>query len=340
MEKNNKNIKLNLLKGFGCMGVVFIHVSFPGMIGLVVGRAASYAVPIFYMIAGYYIYGKDADVVKRRLNNIIKIFLYAYILHFVYRATSAAMTHELDVWLSANFNWKTPIKYIFFCMVDFAPLLWYLIAMIETYIVWFFLVKKHKEEIALKTIPILFAFRIFLSVFCEIKGLTWTWSTNFIAQAMPWFLLGYYMHTKKADRLRNLSLYKLILLVVVGYALIMVTIVPGISYGVTCIGHIVYAMGLFALALKKPTNSVCKHVEYIGENLSMNIYILHNLVSNLLTNICGKVLGININGDTWLWCKPILVLICTIFMSWIFYIISNLFLYNQHKIRKNKFKIY
>ena len=340
MEKNNKNIKLNLLKGFGCMGVVFIHVTFPGMFGIVVGKAASYAVPIFYMIAGYYIYGKDTNVVKRRLSNIVNIFLYAYMLHFVYRIINAAINHELGMWFNTNFNWKTPIKYIFFCMVDFAPLLWYLIAMIETYILWYFLVKKHKEEIALKTIPILFVFRILLSVFCDMKGLTWTWSTNFIAQAMPWFLLGYYMHTKKAAGLRELSPYKLMLLVVGGYTFIMVAIMPGISYVVTCVGHIACAMGMFALALKKPTNSVCKYVEYIGENLSMNIYILHNLVSHLLTNICGKVFGININGNTWLWCKPVIVLICTIFVSWIFYIVWNFFLHKQRIIRENKLKIY
>ena len=59
MEKENRNLKLNLLKGFACIGVVFIHVTFPGKAGSIISAISGYAVPIFYMIAGYYIYGKD-----------------------------------------------------------------------------------------------------------------------------------------------------------------------------------------------------------------------------------------------------------------------------------------
>ena len=66
MRKADINVKLNLLKGFACMGVVFIHITFPGLFGKIVLQASAYAVPVFFMIAGYYAYGKDADVIDRK----------------------------------------------------------------------------------------------------------------------------------------------------------------------------------------------------------------------------------------------------------------------------------
>ena len=74
-----ENVKLNLVKGFACIGVVFIHVTFPGLAGEIISSASSYAVPIFFMIAGYYAFGKDEKTIKRRLVKIIKIFIFAYI---------------------------------------------------------------------------------------------------------------------------------------------------------------------------------------------------------------------------------------------------------------------
>lgn len=114
MKETGTNVKLNLLKGFGCMGVVFIHISFPGLFGKIMSSASSYAVPIFYMIAGYYAYGKDSDVIRRRLIKIVKIFFYAYVSFFLYNLAVAAKDQAVFKWLSNTYNWKTPIKYICF----------------------------------------------------------------------------------------------------------------------------------------------------------------------------------------------------------------------------------
>ena len=67
------NHKLNFLKCFACIGVVFIHITFPGRFGEIVRLGADYAVPVFFMIAGYYAWGKDTAVIKRRLIKMLKI---------------------------------------------------------------------------------------------------------------------------------------------------------------------------------------------------------------------------------------------------------------------------
>lgn len=77
MEASKRNNKLNLLKGFACIGVVFIHIQFPGKIGKLISMVSAYAVPVFFLIAGYYAFGKGTDTLKRRLLKIIKIFVFA-----------------------------------------------------------------------------------------------------------------------------------------------------------------------------------------------------------------------------------------------------------------------
>ena len=149
-----KNDVLDLFKGLACISVVFVHVHFPGIVGIIVHRSfASFAVPLFLMVAGYFAFGKDEAVIKRRLFKILKIFLWSYavflVLHILFKIQQGVVAE----WLSLNFNYTTPIKYIVFCTIDFAIPLWYLIAMVETYFVWYFVVKYKKERGVLFAIP-------------------------------------------------------------------------------------------------------------------------------------------------------------------------------------------
>ena len=232
------------------MGVVFIHINFPGIIGQIIKDVASYAVPVFFMIAGYYAYKKDQSTIKRRLLKITKIFLYAYILFFVFSAAFAVYNYQIGDWISKQFNWKTPIMYICFCTIDFAIPLWYLIAMIEVYVVWLLVVKNNKEHVFLKLLPFLFVLQIILTMYCETKETEWFWKTNFITRAMPWFLLGYFFHTEKAEFIRDLNVWAFIVLTLIGS---LISIVPtafdfGLKFNV--IGYIPFAIGLFCIAVK------------------------------------------------------------------------------------------
>ncbi|WP_022750259.1 acyltransferase family protein [Lachnobacterium bovis] len=319
MEKRNVNVKLNLLKGFACMGVVFIHITFPGLFGQIVLYASAYAVPIFFMVAGYYAYGKDKDVIKRRLIKIVKIFAYAYMLFFLYKLTSSIKNHEVLQWLSSNYNWKTPIKNICFCTINFAIPLWYLIAMIETYIVWLYVVKQKKEHLVIKITPILFLLQIILTSYCETMQFEWFWKINFVTRAMPWFMLGYYLNSETTRSKRSLKTSTLIMMVIVGCAIAVIPSAFDLSVKFNVIGYIPYAFGLFSLALKNPSKSICKPVEFIGDKLSLNIYIFHALMDGVISFVFLRLLNVNTEANLYLWLRPIIVLVATIFASWVVY---------------------
>ena len=322
-NNKSKNVKLNLLKGFACIGVVFIHVVFPGKTGQILVYASQYAVPIFFMIAGYYAFKKGYEVILRRLIKIVKIFIFAYLLTLLYYMIVPALHHTLDDWLILNFNWKTPIKYLCFCTIDFAIHLWYLIAMIEIYIFWLLFVRKGKEKGTVKIFPILFILHILLTSYCETMNLDWFWKVNFITRGLSWFLLGYYLHTPKSKSIRDFSSVKLWILVVIGCLISIIPVAFNLKFKFNVIGYIPFALGLFVLTLKEPGRSICKPIEFIGENLSLFIYIFHPLVRDALNTVLAKV-GLNIYNNVFLWVKPIIVLLITILLSYIFYLRKKL----------------
>ena len=101
----------------------------------------------FLMISGYFAYQKDEIVVKKkRLQKALKIFLVSFACFFAYNALLSLASHSFTDWIVRNFNLSTPIKYVVFCTINFAIVLWYLIAMIETYVVWYFVVKFKKNN--------------------------------------------------------------------------------------------------------------------------------------------------------------------------------------------------
>ncbi len=313
------NAKLHLLKGFACAGVVFIHISFPGLFGQIVLCASAYAVPVFFMTAGFYAYGKNLDVIKRRMRRIVKIFLYAYLLFFLYNLALSVYNSEGLQWLSNCYNWKTPILYICFCTINFAVPLWYLIAMIETYIVWFYVVKSGKEELVIKISPILFLFQIVFTSYCETMQLEWFWKVNFLTRAMPWFILGYYLNTEMAQRLRSIRTAFLIMLVIVGCAIAVIPTAFDLTFKFNVIGYIPYAFGLFSLTLKNPSQNLCKPIEFIGDKLSLYIYIFHVLMDGVVGYAFHSILSVNTEENLYLWLRPIVVLVATIITSWVVY---------------------
>ncbi len=309
------NHKLNFLKCFACFGVVFIHISFPGVFGQIVAKVGAFAVPVFFMIAGYYAFGSDAKTIKRRLFKIIKIFIIAYIVFLIYSITNAYARSEDRINISAYFGWRLLIKAICFCTIDYAIPLWYLIAMSEAYITWYFVVKKRKEQVVLKLMPILFILQVLLISYCETMQLAWFWKTNYITRAMPWFLLGYYIHTYK-NRFENLAVHKKISLAVFGGVITTIPVVFQLSLDFSSVGYIPYAFGVFVLALKNPEKNLCKPLEYIGNNLSLSLYILHVPMESVVSS-CVALTGLETASGVWIWSRPIVVLAVTLFISWL-----------------------
>lgn len=300
------NHALNLLKFFACVAVVFIHVTFPGKTGEIIKSESSWAVPFFYMISGYYAFGNNAEDIQRKLRKIVKTFLYAYLLHFAFGLCVAAYQGLLSTWISENFDWKTPIKYIVFCTVDFAIPLWYLIGMIETYLFWLWMVKTIRTDRMLKMTAPLLILRVVMFTFCETKGLAWFWKINFATCALPWFLAGYCFHTEWGRLFTEAEWPIPIVYVLAGAVVSVLPVLLDLKLQFSSAGAALLAVGIFLLACKNPGMRVPDALEYAGSKLSLNIYIFHPIVSVVLDYGMKSILRAGAQTEWYLWIKPVL----------------------------------
>lgn len=54
-EKGRREIpNLYILEGIACLAVITIHIGFPGTIGVIVNVIARFAVPLFFIVSGFF----------------------------------------------------------------------------------------------------------------------------------------------------------------------------------------------------------------------------------------------------------------------------------------------
>jgi surface polysaccharide O-acyltransferase-like enzyme len=230
---------------------------------------------------------------------------------------NAAVHHELSSWIGSLLTWKTPIKLVFFCTVDFAIPLWYLIAMAETYIVWLLIVKKGWQNGAVKLIPLLLAIQVALRTVCETMELAWFWKINCFTSALPWFLLGYYFHSDKGKRYLEFHPVKYAAAALLGLTIMIAPAAFDLPIKFNCIGVIPFSVSLFLLAVKYPDIRVNGVLEYIGSKLSLNIYIFHLLINKSMTQIL-RAAGISwADRAVFPWLRPFIVLLLSIIVAYL-----------------------
>ena len=312
--RSGRNNCLNLLKCIACFGVVFMHVTFPGIFGKVVSGISTCAVPLFFMIAGYYSYGCTTEKIKARFRKIVKILIFAIVVWFPYMFVVNKFNNTLDSWLADVFSWKTPIKFFVFCTIDWARPLWYLIAMAEAYFVWMYIVKDKKETTAIKFTWLLFIISSVLTVFVDSLGLNWSYKINFICKAMPWFMFGYLVNERFESKLYNVKNTNLFIFVIIGWIIIL-SVILETPVDFSSLGLLLAAPSLFLIGVKNCSINISKPVEYIAEKLSLFIYIFHSLVSSVIS-YAARFIGIDKVG-IYSYIHPIITLFATIMVAMI-----------------------
>jgi len=86
--RNFLNRHLNSIKGIACLGVVLIHIKFPRTVGEIFWVLGQFAVPLFFMISGYYMperQNRFADIkIKKKISHIAKITTWSVLIYLLY----------------------------------------------------------------------------------------------------------------------------------------------------------------------------------------------------------------------------------------------------------------
>ncbi len=144
---------------------------------------------------------------------------------------------------------------------------------------------------------------------------------------MPWFLIGYVIHQKyDNNKLKNVSIVYLIMFTLVGAVLSITPIILKTKINFSCIGIIIYSISIFLIAIKYSDKSFNKIIEYIGDKLSLNIYIFHIIIANILSYLVKAIFNFAIENTYYF---PIIVLASSLLFSFTIDCIKNIIKHNN-----------
>lgn len=306
------NHLLNFIKGCGCIGVVFMHILFPGTFGLVVYKLAHFAVPVFFMTSGYFAYPHgDRATILRRAKRVAGITLISVLLYVLLCLDAHIKAGNVGAWLSQFASLRLWVEILVFSNFDVisAGHLWFLPSLVYSYLILALIDRIRGYRPVYWLLPLLFLVKIVVSVILATRGLSWHLKYNFLLGGLPWVLLGNFIASRK-ESVRKLPLALPVAMSVVGALFALAFVVCRFPVDLSEVGIVAYGAGLFLLAVRKPEVSLSGFVEKLGGIYSVYIYVIHLAVNMLLEK--GMV-QMGPGGTVWFaWVRPIIVAVTSV----------------------------
>lgn len=279
-----KNHCLNVWKGIAAFAVVLIHCTLPGVPGEIIKGIARFAVPLFFLISGYFAYGREDAVLRRRESHILRLYVGAVAVYYLWAALRYFLSRRTFAQMGAELfpdGGRTVSDLLLFNRTAMVPHLWFMGALVYCYLFYRLLARKRLEERVYLLIPVLLAANLLLG---EGRGLTGIvvpvrWIRSFWLTGFPFFLWGSWFACREKQGGLRLHRGAGMALVAAGMILSSVECLWS-GYDELYVGSILTAEGLFRLALDFPDLGKGSLLARIGERDSANIYLWHMLLRN------------------------------------------------------------
>lgn len=330
----SRNHGLDFLKGLACISVVFIHCQFPGNMGMVIGALTKFAVPIFFMISGYYAIKQETFECKKKVRKIFKMILWAEAIFFFYEALKAfVIDGEIVPYLKDVFNIDNLIQGILLNRPIASSHLWFLYALIYCYFtLW--IIRKFKGE---KLIPFLIVLG-HIGFFMLGEGVTILGQSyhfifdldfytldivlynSYIFRALPYFLMGYLFSKKGTSFVISDRVFYVVLVLGSVLAIAERYLVGWFQFYV---GTLAIVVVLFNRAVNEHfklniNNRLVSWIIHIGYKDSDFIYVIHILIASMLSTfmkLTGLAYEENIAMTLFSYVRPIFILVLSIIVA-------------------------
>lgn len=314
-----KNSCLNFLKAISCIGVVLMHCSFPTPYGKYISYLCMFAVPIFFMISGYFAYYDSQNIVKSKLpKKMFHIFKLAVISEMLYGVWAILKRYLWHQEISLEINVKIIAK--LFTGTFFNGTLWFLYALFWSYVVLYIINRFNLYEISYKLSPIILVIHVIFRTYA--KNLPWyniMFFRNFIFYGLPFVMIGNYIHKNKEKFCERITDKMCLLGTVFGVCLTVAEYLISRQALDFYIGTIIMVCSMFMYAIKNPEKKINLILCIIGDKISMYIYILHILAIDISQGI-GNILNIRFYE----WIKPVNAITISLILGFVCRIMFNL----------------
>lgn len=299
-----RNEKLDWVKSGCAILIIFIHISFPGKLGYIMDSLARIGVPLFFIVSGYYCDVSDEKCVAKIRKKIQRMCILLLSLTVIYIIFYMLFFNDWDKIIEylRNFIYPRNILYtILFNMVYAAGHLWFISALMYTYVIYYFAVKKGFVKVMYKLIIPLLFMQILLGECLSALSITLDTplSRNFIFIGIPFFTIGVYIRDKEDYIIHK---FKRKQVSIIFFASFFIQAIERVLVSKTAWGTDLYVSSIIsAIALFV----ICLYPTHIGRHFGGEIqkfpefcYFFHPMIGTVLYS---KLF--NENGREWKNCK-------------------------------------
>lgn len=280
MAKRYGNV--DILKAICAYLVIIIHFEFPFKY-LYAEAVARMAVPVFFMISGFFCKGEKREI-QRKIVHLFILFGISEIIYFGYYIF--LYRTWWTYWLGGVLNWETIKNALIFNYTNVFLAGWFLLALAYMYILYWVIVKLHLRKLAYAIAPF-----VLLWLWFGQRAQTMGIIRNIppmpnIIRAYPFFVIGVWTQEYQSQIIKRVSDRMNWILIIIGFILVVCEryilnrIVFEEKYYIY-FGTIFLVVGAFLLTIQSKDNMevpLLRYMQYIGEKLSSYIYILHYLI--------------------------------------------------------------
>lgn len=321
MEERKEYGALDLIRIIASFFVVIVHVHFPRPYLHASMAVARFAVPVFFMISGYFLFS-SSDSKETKLSRIRKTFrkitvltLVSILLYTVSNSIVCLIKGQgIFNWFFSKMNTTVLLELLIYNRTEFlCSMIWYLPAFLYALVIIHLLVKYDKLKISYYLIPVLLILNIIMG---EVLKLDWYYQGNWLFTALPFVLTGrvFREYPKTKARISTLTLWMLLI------AGVIITINESFYFEgkLLYIGTIFTTVSLFMIGLGSERKWPSA-ITLIGRKITMYIFIIHCMIRDFIFAIYGLPQG------TLAWLMPFIVFFLSAAAGFVIYKVSGLF---------------
>lgn len=311
---------LDILKAICAFFVVCIHVTFQGQLGVGVASLARFAVPVFFMITGFF-YDKTVfnNKEKHQLKKILILLVSSDVMYYLLRGFKAALEGSFSKYIAETFTLKRLFEFLVFNKTVSSGQLWYLGAILYVLLIFGVLRKfvPQWEKVAYIITPILLVCNFVLGRYLFFSGSEFI-VRNFLLTGFPCFTIGMFLkkYEKKTEFIKNSNFLSVVLIAVFTAAVFLektvLTRLNATPNREVYISSILLAAVLVIVFSKESWNgSKLKITKTVGRKFSSLIYIFQSLVVHFVGVV---VLNLNLKS-LYIPIAPIVIFVATTVFS-------------------------
>lgn len=293
----NRNQRMDLYKGIAIYAVILIHVLFPGSFGSGIRALARFAVPFFFLTAGYFSWNVPPRTLARRAVRTLRQLLWACLPYLLLTVWLLARRGESILkWLSSLFTWDILMELLAYHSIplQYAWQLWFLGALFVVYLWWWVLSSLFRAgkrpfpyDIAAVIALVLLAIHLVLGEGLSLAGKEMDNRVlrNALLDGLPFFALGSWCAFRRREIRRLAIPWHYVALAGLALSLVEAKLAGRQELYLGTVIFLVGAMGRCLRYRRAPSGRLSQALQYCGRELTLSIYVVHLLVLALIREL-------------------------------------------------------